>query len=92
MYNTKVEEKYERWRSKLCAILGVICILDFLYVLTVIVLMFKRSTGTLYNVLIFGTPADVLLFFGMAVLYGAVIVLGGINLIVKCVLNAFLTD
>ena len=67
-------------------------VLDFLYVLTVIVLMFKRSTGTLYNVLIMGIPADVLLFFGMAILYSAVIILGGINLIVKCVLNAFLID
>ena len=79
-YNTKVQERYERWRSKLCSILGVICVLDLLYVLTVIILMLKKNTGTLYNVLIIGIPAGDLLFLGMAVLYSVVIVLGGINL------------
>ncbi len=92
MYNAKVQERYEKWRSKLCMILGVLSVLDLIYVLSIIILMFKRNTGTLYDVLIIGIPADSLLFLGMVVIFSAVIILGGINLIVKCILDAFLTD
>lgn len=92
MCNTKVQEKYERWRAKLCGVLGILCALDLLYVISIVILMFKRSTGTLYDVLIMGVPADVLLFIGMGVMFSAIIVLGSINLIVRYVLMVFLAE
>lgn len=92
MHNTKVQERYVRWRSKLCSVLGVLSALDLLYVLSIIILMFKRNTGTLYNVLIMGLPTDILLFIGMVVIFSAVIVLGSVNLIVKYVLETFLDE
>ncbi|MBR4314433.1 MAG: hypothetical protein IKP66_05935 [Lachnospiraceae bacterium] len=92
MRNTKVQERYVRWWSKLCSVLGVLSALDLLYVLSIIILMFKRNKGTLYNVLIMGLPADILLFIGMVVIFSAVIVLGSVNLIVKYVLETFLDE
>lgn len=92
MRNTRVQERYVRWRSKLCSVLGVLSALDLLYVLSIIILMFKRNMGILSNVLIMDLPVNVLLFFGMIVMFSAIIILGSINLIVKYVLEVFLDE